>query len=160
MQKSGVFLLAVLVSSLLIVGVYAQSSNDIDDKVDEFLKNVAEKKGISVEEIKNITSIDFNDLPENLSIKNIDEEAIEIYQVNVNDGPSIFILTASKKNIQKILQTPISTTLLNFGFSGESNSSLFLNTATGAQGSAENGYVMLRKGSITGISTNFEIIKR
>ena len=48
--------------------------------------------------------------------------------------------------------------MLNFGFSGESNSSGFLETATGVGSSLEKGYVMVRGGSITGISTNLEII--
>lgn len=47
---------------------------------------------------------------------------------------------------------------LNFGINGEVGSSMFLNTATGVEGSLEKGYVMMRSGSITGISTNLEFL--
>ena len=46
---------------------------------------------------------------------------------------------------------------LHFGSSGEMSESTFLNTATGVEGSLEKGYVMMRDGSITGISTSLDI---
>jgi len=49
--------------------------------------------------------------------------------------------------------------ILNFGHDGEVGESLFLETATGVQTSEEKGYVMMRSGSITGLSTNLEVIE-
>ncbi len=48
---------------------------------------------------------------------------------------------------------------LNFGFSGAMTSSDFLKTATGVKGSLEKGYVMVRDGSITAVSTNLEVLQ-
>jgi hypothetical protein len=48
--------------------------------------------------------------------------------------------------------------LLNFGLKGEVNGSAFLNTANGVEGNLEKGYVMIRDGSITGLSTNLEVL--
>ena len=36
--------------------------------------------------------------------------------------------------------------------------STFLNTGTGVEASLEKGYVMMRSGSITGLSTNLEVL--
>jgi hypothetical protein len=47
---------------------------------------------------------------------------------------------------------------LNFGFNGETSKSEFMKTATGVDGSLEKGYVMMRSGSVTGISTNLETL--
>ena len=47
---------------------------------------------------------------------------------------------------------------LNFGFSGETDKSEFMKTATGVDGSLDKGYVMMRSGSITGISTDIETL--
>jgi len=47
---------------------------------------------------------------------------------------------------------------LNFGFSGEISESSYLKSAVGILGDLEKGYVMMREGSVSGISTNLEII--
>lgn len=49
---------------------------------------------------------------------------------------------------------------LNFGFSGEMSESGFLKTSTGVGGDLNKGYVMMRAGSITGISTNLNVLKK
>jgi len=60
------------------------------------------------------------------------------------------------------LEAPVSDStmykmLLNFGSKGEVSESSFLNSATGVEGSLEKGYVMMRDGSITGLSTSLEV---
>ena len=48
--------------------------------------------------------------------------------------------------------------LLDFGAKGEVNTPSFLNTPNGVEGNFEKGYVMIRDGSITGLSTNLEVL--
>ena len=48
--------------------------------------------------------------------------------------------------------------LLDFGINGEVDTPTFLNTPNGVEGSLEKGYVMIRDGSITGLSTNLEVL--
>jgi len=64
-------------------------------------------------------------------------------------GPYIY---HSKRIGDKVIRQ-----FLQFGFDGEMTSG-FLETATGVEGSLEKGYVMMRPGSITAMSTNLEIV--
>ena len=145
----------VLMTSL----VFAES--DLSGELEEFVKKVAEKKGIEEADIVNITEVDFNDLPNEINLGNLDEANIALYKINKkNDKPSCAI-TLSKKTFTK-LSSPseyYSNSFLYFGSSKEIEKSGFLETATGVETSKERGYVMLREGSITGISTNLEVLK-
>lgn len=86
-------------------------------------------------------------------------KGLEISQLN-NSGRSILRIRASSKGDSLNVISQRSRELLDFGFKGERNNSEFLETGTGVKGSSENGYVMMRKGSITGISTNLEVVKK
>ncbi|MBI2044358.1 hypothetical protein HYT24_03275 [Candidatus Pacearchaeota archaeon] len=154
MEKKVVGLFAIIGVFLLVSGVYAVSDSEIDD----FLRNVAEQKGISESSINNITEVDFNNLPRGINISNIDDTNLAIYKIETNDSEPAFILTVSSENVRKISAPKYYTTsLLNFGYDEETKDSTFLKTSTGVSTSKENGYVMLRDGSITGMSTSLEI---
>lgn len=141
------FVIAMLV---LTVGVFADS--DTKEEVKNFMK----EKGI---EVKNITEVDFGDLPEEINIEKMDNTNIVIYEVDYGAKP-LFVITSSDKEFQKDVPTACDArALLSFGFNGKIGNSSFLNTASGIGGSLEKGYVMMRKGSITSISTNLEIVK-
>lgn len=154
MEKRVMGLFVIFGIFLLISSVYAVSDQELDD----FLRNIAEQKGIPESTIKNVTQVDFNNLPENISISNIDDTNLAIFKVETNEPSPAFIITVSDANFRKI-NTPQSytTSLLNFGYDEEA-SSTFLKTSTGVKSSAKNGYVMLRDGSITGISTSLEVV--
>jgi len=138
---------------ILTVSVFADSQDTI-----EKIKDLMEEKGISMEEA-NITEVDFDDLPKEVDIEKVEDTNLIIYEVNYGAKP-LFVITASDEEFKKDM-TPVCDvrSLLSFGFSGEMTESGFLNTATGVRGSLEKGYVMMRKGSITAISTNLEVIK-
>ncbi len=147
----GIFLLA-------FSGVLAESEEEKDD----FVRKVAEKKGISETEIKNITEINFANLPKEINLENIDDSNLAIYEIELKEGKSVFLITFSGKTIEKVsstsTQVSYSTSLLPFGMNEETIGSAFLKTPLGVQGSLDKGYVMLRKGSITGMSTNLEAV--
>ena len=146
----GIFLLATS-------GIFAESEEEND-----FVRKVAEKKGISETEIKNITEINFANLPKEINFANIDDSNLALYKIELKEGRPVFLITFSGKNIEKIsstsTQVSYSTSLLPFGENEETSGSSFLKTPLGVQGSLDKGYVMLRKGSITGISTNLEVV--
>ena len=147
----GIFLLATS-------GIFAESKEE-----NYFVIKIAEKKGISKKEIKNITEINFANLPKEINFENIDDSNLALYKIELKEGRPVFLITFSGKNIEKIssasTQISYSTSLLHFGENEETSGSSFLKTPLGVQSSLDKGYVMLRKGSITGISTNLETVK-
>lgn len=136
----------VVILTLLMAFVIADQSDDLND----FIKKIAEKKGINAAEIKNISRVDFNELPEEINLKNIDDNSLGLYKVE-SENDSIFVITVSKETFEKINLQSYSRTFLSFGLS-RGNSSVFMETIP--DGGVENSYVMMREGSITGISTN------
>lgn len=140
---------------LMVSGVFA--STEISQEVKNFVDQIAEKKGIPQEKIKNIKEVDFKELPDQINLENIDETNIEVYEIQVEDQASVFAITAG--DIKPAITQTKGTNILNFGFSGEMTESGFLKTATGVESSLDNGYVMIRDGSITGMSTSLEVLK-
>ncbi|NCN52042.1 hypothetical protein GW931_03455 [archaeon] len=158
-MKRFIIVLVLAVVLLLGTNVLAQTIS-LPQDVTDFVKNVAIQKGISENQIKNIEKVDFNNLPEEINIKNIDENNLAMYQINIEDGKStkpLYVITASQETFKKEVQNFANKMLLNFGLPREVSNSSFLLSGAGVQGSYKKGYVMLRDGSITGISTNLEI---
>jgi len=157
MKKVFVFLVIGMIL-LMASGVFAESVG-LSKNVKDLVKNVIEKNGIKTEDISNIKQVDFEDLPEQIDLKNIDDTNLAIYQIDDRENKPVFVITLSDENAKKISETSKESNLfLNFGFENEKTGSGFLKTATGVETNLEKGYVMMRKGSITGISTNLEII--
>jgi hypothetical protein len=102
-------------------------------------------------------------LPKEVSIENIDDTNIAIYEIAYEEEQvekQVFVITYSVEQLATqgdLIIAHDKRQLLNFGYAGEMTESGFLNTATGVSG--DKGYLMMREGSITGISTNLEIIK-
>ena len=115
-----------------------------------------------------ITKVDFNDLPKEVNIKNVGDTNLAIYKVNYDKlseqkEQKVFVITYSVDKLKAqgdLIIAHDKRQFLNFGFAGEMNNSGFLETATGVRGSSEKGYVMMRHGSITGLSTNLEVVER
>tara|TARA_Y100000310_G_scaffold332386_1_gene407864 strand:- start:7743 stop:8444 length:702 start_codon:yes stop_codon:yes gene_type:complete len=158
-MKKTLISLFVIGIFLTLSGVFAQT--DLSEELDEFVKKVAERKGISEAQITNITEVDMNNLPNEVNIGNIDDTNIALYQIDSKNNKPAFVITFSDKGFKKtsIPSVGYTTSLLHFGIEKEMNDSVFLKTATGVSGDLNKGYVMLRKGSITGISTNLEVVK-
>ena len=152
--------LIFLVLSILSVGVFAQESND-KGKIEDFVENfIKDKEIIKGAEILDIVEINQTDLPDDLEIKNIEENKIGIYEINYtqnNESKKIFVVTyatnnfAKKEDVNKIIKD------IYFGYSGISSESGFLKSSVGVLSGNNKGYVMLRSGSITGISTSLDL---
>lgn len=153
---SVVFLIILLVAS----GVFAQSIG-LSGDAKRIVSDVAQKKGINESDIKSIEQVSFNDLPDQIQLGNVDTTNLAIYKVDYGTDKPLFVLTASNESMAQYNKPSavISKVMfLNFGYSGIMKDSGFLKTATGVEGSTEKGYVMMRSGSITGLSTNLEVL--
>ncbi len=180
MNKKGRTKLFVIVgiclSILLISGLIAaaeSSAEQIQQKTDEkvsanvqdYVEKFVEKKGINSEEINNITQVDFNSLPKEVNIENVNDANLAIYQINYNKSPEkqdkVFVITYSVEKLKSqgdLIVAQDKREFINFGFNEETDESVFLRTSVNVEGSLEKGYVMMRDGSITGISTNLETL--
>ncbi len=138
---------------------------DIPLSAYDYVESFAQDNGIDSEDIKNVSQIDFNTLPKEVNIENIGENNLAIYQIDYNkpsgELDKLFVITYSVEKLNSqgdLIIAEDKREFINFGLNGHVNGNEFLDTATGVEGSLENGYVMMRKGSITGISTSFETI--
>ncbi len=165
---------------LLIVSVFATATQEVSKDVSEVVEEVStggiaeevqgyveefvEKRGIEAQDITNITKVNFDDLPKEVNIENINDANLAIYEIEYNEEEKeeqIFVITYSVEELRAqgdLIIAHDKRQFLNFGFDGDMVESGFLETATGVEGSLEKGYVMMRKGSITGVSTNLEVV--
>ena len=141
------------------------NSKSIGDEVKNYIGKFVEKRGIKPERIKNIELIDFNDLPKEVNIENVDDTNLAIYEIDYDEGngedKKVFMVTYSVEELRvqgDLIIAHDKRQFLNFGFGGEMIDSGFLETATGVEGSLDSGYVMMREGSITGLSTSLEVV--
>ncbi len=160
MKKLFLVLFAFLI--IFSVGAFAKSvSEPVTGDAEEYVKSFLTKRGISEEEVRDINKINQSKLPENVKIKKIDKNNIGIYGVNYtqqNKPGEVYVVTYSTNEFEKV-QKNIVTNIqnLNFGLSGIVNESSYLESVTGVETSETKGYVMMREGSVTGISTNLDI---
>lgn len=145
---------------LILAGafVFAQTVSDssVPQDVATYVKDVAQKSGVDQNSINNITQVDQSSLPNDINIQNIDKNNVGIYEVNYstsnNTQKKVYVITYSTPQLPQE-KTSTSVQYLSFGYSGSSSDSNYL-TAAGVAVNNDNGYVMMRSGSITGISTS------
>jgi len=165
-MKKNIFLkrvFVILAFGILLTasGVFAETVG-LTEEVKEIIEGIVIEKGIGEENITSIELVDYNNLPDAIKIENIDDTNLAIYEVYIGEDGPIYVVTASQEFFEAVPKT--STTgeilLLDFGYEGEmKKKDEFLKTATGVETSLEKGYVMMREGSITGISTNLEVVR-
>ena len=145
-NKLAVFASGIM-AFLMISFVIAQTlGEDIEKNIEKILK----------ENVSNITEVDPSS--DEINIKNATlDNNIAIYKAELEGGDHLFVITFSSEGFKKISQVYHSVSFLSFGMNEERNSSAFLKMSSGVEGSLENGYVMVRSGSVTGISTNLEV---
>lgn len=150
---------AFLILGIILVGVAFAQTTQITQEVEDFVKNVAKSKGIEEDRVTSIKDVDFKKLPTDLNLQNIDETNLALYEVQVTDEEKpVYIITASKTKIKETVAGFAQKMLLTFGYNEVIKETTFLKNAVGVLGSHEKGYVMIRDGSITGLSTNLEAI--
>jgi len=145
---------------VLAVGVFAETIGSTN--VQDVVADIAQKKGIDKSEIKDIKEVDFENLPNEIKIENLDETNLAIYEVTTyeaNEKP-VYVITVSDTKFQETLKQIVQRKmLLTFGLDEQSSESIFLETSTGVKTDVQKGYVMMRAGSITGISTDLEVLE-
>lgn len=171
----GISLIILLVTGF-IMAVDNQSNVDeeniepssnfpVSEDVQSYIESFVEKSGISSNEINDVSQVDPQSLPKEVNIKNMNDANLAIYQIDYNKGNNtekIFLITYAAPSLESeedLIISEVKKQFLTFGFEGELADSEFLKTAAGVQGSLEKGYVMMREGSITGISTNLEVLE-
>jgi len=156
-----VFVIVVFGILLTASGVFAESVG-MTEEIKEIIEDIITEKGIEEGNITSIELVDYNNLPDAIEIENIDDTNLAIYEVDIGEDRPIYVITASQELFEGVSKTPVigEVLILDFGYEGEmKKKDEFLKTATGVETSLEKGYVMMREGSITGVSTNLEIVR-
>ncbi|MBU1129524.1 MAG: hypothetical protein KJ949_02765 [Nanoarchaeota archaeon] len=137
----------------------------IENLDETYVQNFINQSGISSDQITDISQVDYTNFPAGINILEMNSQNLAIYQINYTDSndetKSIFVLSYSAAELTAPEEVVVETNdkqFLNFGYEGIKNNSVFLKTSTGVQTGSEKGYVMVRSGSITGISTNLELL--
>jgi hypothetical protein len=181
-----IFLIPVLGMIFLIVaGVFVASVGELDvsqevkevverftggnvsASVEGFVGEFVEKRGIESSEITDIKQVDFETLPKEVNIEGVGDHNLAIYEIDyldeeTNKEEQVFIISYAVEKLKAqgdIIIASDKRNFLNFGTSETMSSSGFLETATGVETSHAKGYLMMRSGSITALSTNLEIIQ-
>ena len=170
---------------LVVVGVFVASVGEIDvpteikevvdrfiggnvsESVEGFVGEFVEKRSISSSEITGIRQVDFDKLPEDINIGEVGDHNLVIYEIDfvdklTNQEDQLFVISYSVETLVSqgdIIIASDKRNFLNFGTSKTMSNSGFLETATGVETSHAKGYLMMRRGSITALSTNLEIIQ-
>lgn len=141
------------------------SSGDISTQIYEYISNFVQKKGILPSEISFVKKVDFDSLPKSVHIENVGEHNLAIYEVSYmkeEQEDQLYVVTYSVEELKEqgdLIVAHDKRQFLNYGFAGTMGKSGFLKTATEVETSLEKGYVMVRDGSITAVSTNLEVFK-
>ncbi|MFB6246533.1 MAG: hypothetical protein ABEI74_03015 [Candidatus Pacearchaeota archaeon] len=153
MVRKKVFgVLAVFLSLTIILGFSVSSQGGPPQSV---LKELANQTGSSPIEL-NATPSNVSEISSEESLYDGGVDVFEVRGRSLENGPVMAITaggSSSKKTVKKGLQYTRST--LNFGYSGNSSGSEFMKSS-GVKTSKESGRIMMRGGSITGISTSID----
>lgn len=159
-MKRWIFGMSFIVIFIMASSVLAESVG-LSSDAEGVVNNIIENKGINEEDIQSVEEVNFEDLPDQVELGQIDTTSIAIYKVDYGTDKPLFVLTASDESLEAYKEstnTISKVMFLNFGYNGMMEESGFLKTATGVEGSTEKGYVMMRAGSITGLSTNIDVL--
>jgi len=141
------------------------SSEEVSTQIYEYISNFVQKKGVLPSEISFVKKVDFDSLPKSVNIENVGEHNLAIYEVSYeenNQEDQLYVITYSVEELKEqgdLIVAQNKRQFLNYGFSGTMDKSGFLKTATEVETSLEKGYVMVRDGSITAVSTNLEVLE-
>ncbi len=148
--------IALILVTLSVVIANAEMSKESEDFVKKLGEEIKNKK------ITEVKKIDFNNVPEQVKIENIDETHLSMYELTSEEEPEkpLFMITFSEKYIPKQNPMTYSRTLLDFSLPNEINESDYMQMSNGITSDLDMGYIMTRKGSITGISTIADISEK
>jgi hypothetical protein len=150
----------VLVAIVFVTSGVVAETVGLSDSAQKVIEDILSNKGIDPDDVESMEQVTFDNLPEQIDIENIDDTNLAVYEIKPLEGNSFYVITASDENFEK--QKSVSGEMryiMDFGYSGAMTGDGFLRTAVGVKTSPEKGYVMMRKGSITGLSTNLESVE-
>ena len=169
MKIGFVFLIgALLILAVGALAISAQTNADaseLGEKVSGYVQDFVSNRGVGPDDISGIRQVDFNALPKEVNIENVGDTNLAIYEVNYsenNQDKKVYVITYSVEKLRSqgdLIVAQDKRNFLDFGFSGIMSETGFLETSTGVETSEAKGYVMVRDGSITAISTNLEVIQ-
>ena len=169
MKIGFVFLIvALFILAIGALAISAQTNGDgseLGEKVSDYVQDFISERGVGPEDISGIRQVDFNALPKEVNIENVGDTNLAIYEVNYsenNQDKKVYVITYSVEKLRSqgdLIVAQDKRNFLDFGFSGIMSETGFLETSTGVETSEAKGYVMVRDGSITAVSTNLEIIQ-
>ena len=148
----------VIVAIVFVTSGVVAEQVGLSDSAQKVVEDILSNKGIDPDTVESVEEVTFDNLPEQIDVKNIDYTNLAVYEIKPLEGNSFYVVTASDKNIKKQQQeaTGVARYVMDFGYNGVMAGEGFLRTAVGVETSPQKGYVMMRKGSITGLSTNLE----
>lgn len=148
----------IIAISLIILAscVFAQNTA-LSNSVQEMVKTAVAEKGVDISKIKSVEEVDFSNLPPEIDIQNIDNTSLSLYKIDDGSEKPFYIISVSEEKFVQVAEKIAGKMLLNFGYKDYLAESSFLQSAVGTSTSFDKGYVMIRKGSVTGISTSLEI---
>jgi len=169
----GIMIISIVLSTTIII-----AESNITEEVETALENIASKEiaqsaqkyvedfvrqeGIGAEDIDKVEKVDLNNLPKDVEIENVDDTNLAIYQIAYeNFAKELFVITYSTDQLasyKNLIFKQEERQLINFGIS-KATKDTFLETSTGISGNLAQGQVMMREGSITGLSTNLDVEK-
>ena len=160
-----IFVLVLAIGALAISAQTNLDASELGGKVSGYVQDFVSKRGVGPEDISGIRQVDFNALPKEVNIENVGDTNLAIYEVNYsenNQNKKVYVITYSVEKLRSqgdLIVAQDKRNFLDFGFSGVMKDTGFLETSTGVETSEAKGYVMVRDGSITAVSTNLEIIQ-
>ncbi|MAG07214.1 hypothetical protein CMI46_00150 [Candidatus Pacearchaeota archaeon] len=162
-MKREVLLLVLVGLFIFTAGVLAQEVGEVSLK-EEFVEEFVEDTNfVDSGEVNSVAQINQSELPEDIQIQDIEENSIGIFEVNFTESDTqeekkVFVVTYATNDFKK-KAVAITKNVQNlfFGMAESQVISAYLETANGVQTGEDSGYVMMRDGSVTGISTTLEV---
>lgn len=168
-MRKGLFVLAAVLLlfavGAIVISAQTNSGQSIGTEISDYVQSFVGGRGVNSSDITGIGQVDLNALPKDVNIKNVNGNNLAIYQVNYSNqtgNQSVYVITYSVEKLKSqgdLIVAQNNRNFLDFGHSGLMNGSGFLETSAGVETSEAKGYVMTRDGSITGISTDLEVLQ-
>src|SRR4030043_1551141 len=80
-KKKIYFIVAIVLLLVLASGVFAQSLG-LSGKSREIVDQIVENQGVNKDDIKSVEKVDFDKLPSQVDLKNIDTTNLAVYKID------------------------------------------------------------------------------
>ena len=100
--------------------MFLQNLLDYLVKAKEVVERIIENQGINKDNVKSVEKVDFDKLPSQVDLKNIDTTNLEVYEVDYGGESPVFVITASDQLLEaQASDTIYKRMLLTYGIKGE-----------------------------------------